>query len=85
MVAAFDKEVRREVRPAEFSDLQGLIQGLSTGVQKEVDKRRQVVPVDDPRTLQIVATLTDQLARKDRLIDERESEVVTLRGSGRLI
>ena len=27
-----------QVRPAEFSDLQGLIQGLSTGVQGELDK-----------------------------------------------
>ena len=27
------------MRPAEFSDLQGLIQGLSTGIQGELDKR----------------------------------------------
>ena len=26
------------MRPAEFSDLQGLIQGLSTGIQGELDK-----------------------------------------------
>ena len=30
LVSAFREEVSREVRPAEFSDLQGLIQGLST-------------------------------------------------------
>lgn len=31
LVRAFDAEVRREVRPAEFRDTAGLIQGLSTG------------------------------------------------------
>ena len=36
---AFRDEVARQVRPAEFSDLQGLIQGLSTGIQGELDKR----------------------------------------------
>jgi Domain of unknown function (DUF4062)/Tetratricopeptide repeat len=38
MVLAFRDEVAGAVRPAEFSDLQGLIQGLSTGVQGELDK-----------------------------------------------
>ena len=32
LVSAFREEVAREVRPAEFEDLRGLIQGLSTGV-----------------------------------------------------
>src|SRR5713101_3343678 len=32
LVSAFRAEVAREVRAAEFSDLQGLVQGLSTGV-----------------------------------------------------
>lgn len=40
LVRAFEEEVRREVRPAEFSDLKGLIQGLSTGVESELDKLR---------------------------------------------
>ena len=35
---AFRDEVAREVRPAEFSDLKGLIQGLSTGIQNELEK-----------------------------------------------
>jgi Domain of unknown function (DUF4062) len=39
LVLAFNEEVRREVRPAEFSDPQGLIQGLSTGVQSGLDRR----------------------------------------------
>jgi hypothetical protein len=38
LVAAFRAEVTRAVRAAEFGDLQGLIQGLSTGVQGELDK-----------------------------------------------
>ena len=38
LVSAFRDEVAGQVRPAEFSDLQGLIQGLSTGIQAELDK-----------------------------------------------
>ena len=39
LVLAFRDEVGREVRPAEFSDLQGLIQRLSTGVLAGLEKR----------------------------------------------
>ena len=45
LVSAFRAEVTREVRAAEFSDLQGLIQELSTGVQAEVDKLSPAGPV----------------------------------------
>ena len=38
LVFAFRDEVARDVRPAEFSDLKGLILGLSTGIQSELDK-----------------------------------------------
>ena len=38
-MSAFREEIAREVRPAEFSDLRGLIQGLSTGVHAELGKR----------------------------------------------
>src|SRR6516165_2288979 len=38
LVSAFREEVARQVRPAHFSDLQGLIQGLSTGIQGQLDK-----------------------------------------------
>ena len=38
LVAGFREEVAREVRAAEFSDLQGLVQGLSTGVPAELAK-----------------------------------------------
>ena len=39
LVLAFRDEVAGAVRPAEFSDLQGLLQGLSTGIQGELDKQ----------------------------------------------
>jgi hypothetical protein len=38
-VLAFQAEVAREVRTAEFADMGGLLQGLSTGVQAELAKR----------------------------------------------
>ena len=38
LVSAFRDEVASQVRPAQFSDLQGLIEGLSTGIQNELDK-----------------------------------------------
>jgi Tfp pilus assembly protein PilF len=41
LVLAFRAEVTHEVRPAEFSDLEGLLQGLSTGVQAELKKLDQ--------------------------------------------
>jgi len=41
LVTGFRAEVAREVRAAEFSDLQGLVQGLSTGVQGELAKLRK--------------------------------------------
>jgi hypothetical protein len=39
LVLGFRAEVEREGRPANFSDERGLIQGLSTGIQGELDKR----------------------------------------------
>jgi hypothetical protein len=39
LVSAFRAEVARAVRPAEFSDLRGLIQALSTGIQAELARR----------------------------------------------
>src|SRR5262252_377262 len=38
LVLGFRDEVAGAVRPAEFSDLQGLIQGLSTRIQNELGK-----------------------------------------------
>ena len=55
LMASFEAEVRHEVRPAEFSDRGGLIQGLSTGVQNELEKlhrkhdsMRPGIAPDDP-------------------------------------
>jgi hypothetical protein len=38
LVSVFRDEVACQVRPAQFSDLKGLIQGLSTGIQGELAK-----------------------------------------------
>ena len=46
LVLAFRDEVAGAVRPAEFSDLKGLIQGLSTGIQAELDKLGSRLPTD---------------------------------------
>jgi tetratricopeptide (TPR) repeat protein len=85
LVTSFETEVRRAVRPAEFTDGKGLIEGLSTGIIRELEKlkgkpepARQVVASDDPRTFQIVATLTEELARKNRLIDQQASRITDL-------
>jgi tetratricopeptide (TPR) repeat protein len=80
LVQSFREEVQRAVRPAEFSDPQGLIQALSTGVQSELDKlqRRpttggaQISP-NDPAVLAIISTLTRQ-------IDSKDAENAALRG-----
>jgi hypothetical protein len=52
LVFAFRDEVAREVRTAEFGDLQGLIQGLSTGVQAGLEKLSKR---DQPGERQLVA------------------------------
>jgi tetratricopeptide (TPR) repeat protein len=57
LIFAFREEVSREVRPALFHDESGLIQGLSTGVQAELEKRsagpvpRIVVPAQLPHSI----------------------------------
>ena len=47
LVLAFRDEVAGAVRPAEFSDLKGLVQGLSTGIQGELDKLGKRVKRDE--------------------------------------
>jgi hypothetical protein len=49
LVLAFRAEVAREMRPAEFSDDRGLIAGLSTGVQAELDNLAAVPGASDHR------------------------------------
>jgi hypothetical protein len=71
LVSAFREEVARTVRPAEFSDRQGLIGRLSTGIQAELDKldkrdERQAVQNAGPATAVDsnpgLAQIADQLA-----------------------
>ncbi len=81
LLLAFEDEVRRKLRPAEFSDPQGLIVGLSTGVPSELEKIQKrtrgavVVSPNDPQVIAIVATLTAELDRKNRRIDELEEQL----------
>jgi Domain of unknown function (DUF4062)/Tetratricopeptide repeat len=96
LVSAFRAEVARQVRPAEFGDLQGLIQGLSTGIQVELDKQAkrdqwQAGPVAASRVLRLaprplfLAGREDLLAELDARLaegDEGGPRVVTLCGLG---
>jgi Domain of unknown function (DUF4062) len=84
LVSTFRAEVTREVRAAEFGDLHGLIQGLSTGVQAELDKRPPKGPVLRlaPRP-PFLAGREELLAELDaRLADgnDQEPQTVTLHG-----
>jgi hypothetical protein len=79
LVLAFREQVAREVRPAEFGDLKGLIQGLSTGVQAALDdlSRRSSAPAGARRALRV--------APRPVFLDGREElleEVDALLGSG---
>ena len=94
LVLGFRAEVARAVRAAEFSDLQGLIQGLSTGVQGALDKldKSPTGPVVAGRVLrlaprpvflagreELLAELAAWLARDD---DDLRPRVVALCGLG---
>ena len=94
LVSAFREEVGREVRPAQFSDMQGLIQGLSTGVQGELDKlaQRPAGPVAAGRALRLaprpiyLAGRKQLLAKLDTWLaaggDGARPRVVALHGLG---
>ena len=93
LVLAFRAEVARQVRPAEFSDQQGLIQGLSTGVQGELDKRerRQAGPVAVGRALRLAPRPVFLAGRQELLAelgarltgaDDTRPRVVALTGLG---
>jgi len=74
LVSAFRDEVARQVRPAQFRDLQGLIQGLSTGIQgqlEELAKRDegQAAPVTAGRVLRL-APRPVFLAGREELLAE---------------
>jgi len=86
LVLGFRDEVAGAVRAAEFSDLQGLIQGLSTGIQGELDKlgtrdERQAGPVAAGRVLRL-APRPVFLAGRDELLRELEARLAGAGGAG---
>jgi hypothetical protein len=92
-ILAFRTEVAREVRAAEFSDLQGLIQGLSTGVLAALAKlgKRPEGPrawgavLRLPPRLPLLAGREELLAGLDGQLAKREGagpRVVALTGLG---
>ena len=86
LVSAFRDEVASQVRPAQFSDLQGLIQGLSTGVQGELDKltkrdEGQGGPVAAGRALRL-APRPVFLAGREDLLAELEARLAGDDGAG---
>ena len=86
LVLGFRDEVAGAVRAAEFSDLKGLIQGLSTGIQNELDKvgkrdERRVGPVAVGRVLRLAARPAF-LAGRDELLAELEARLGGGDGAG---
>ena len=86
LVLGFRDEVAGAVRAAEFSDLKGLIQGLSTGIQGELaklDKRdeRQAGPVAAGRVLRL-APRPVFLAGREELLALLEARLVSDDGAG---
>ena len=79
LVSAFRAEVADQVRAAEFSDLKGLIQGLSTGVQAALEKQakrdeRSAGPVAAGRVLRL-APRPVFLAGREELLAELEARL----------
>ena len=86
LVLGFRDEVALAVRAAEFSDLQGLIQGLSTGIQQELNKldkrdERSAGPVAAGRVLRL-APRPPFLAGREELLTELEVRLTGADGAG---
>jgi len=86
LVSAFRDEVARAVRPAQFGDLQGLIQGLSTGIQHELAKlaKREEGP-GGPGAAGRVLRLAPRpvfLAGREELLAELEARLAADGGAG---
>jgi hypothetical protein len=75
LVFAFRAEVARQVRPAEFADLEGLIRGLSTGVQGELDK---LAKKEKPSAGQAAAGRVLRLAPRPLFLAGREELLADL-------
>ena len=78
LVLAFRDEVASQVRPAEFSDLKGLIQGLSTGVQGELDKLAKRDDRDSRSAGQVAAGRVLRLAPRPVFLAGREELLTEL-------
>jgi uncharacterized protein DUF4062 len=83
-VQAFREEVAGAVRAAEFGDEQGLLQGLSTGVQAELEKiqvKRAPVAHSRSRALRL-ALRPLYLAGREELLAELEDRLARDEGAG---
>jgi hypothetical protein len=79
-VQAFRDEVTDAVRAAEFSDLQGLILGLSTGVQAELAEQ-SATAAGVARALRLAVPPT-LLAGREELLAELDARLAGVQGSG---
>ena len=82
LVRAFRAEVAREVRPAEFHDDGGLIQGLSTGVQDELDRLGKHPGGARQRAVVRLAPRPPFLAGREELLAELDARLAGGDGPG---
>ena len=75
LVRAFRAEAAREVRPAEFRDDGGLIQGLSTGVQGELDRLGKHPAGDRQGAVVRLALRPPFLAGREELLAELDARL----------
>src|SRR5262249_29855302 len=78
LVSAFRAEVAGAVRPAEFSDPKGLIDGLSTGIQGELDKLAKRAKPDDEQAGPVTAGRALRLAPRPVFVAGREELLAEL-------
>jgi hypothetical protein len=89
LVLGFRDEVNSQVRAAEFADLQGLVQGLSTGVQSELDKldksdQRDERPTGEKAARRVLrlAPRPVFLAGREELLSEVDARLAGAEGAG---
>jgi hypothetical protein len=71
----FPRRGARQVRPAQFSDPQGLIQGLSTGIQGQLDK---LAKRDEGRAGPVAVAQVLRLASRPVFLAGREGLLAAL-------
>jgi len=79
LVSAFRDEVGRQVRPAQFNDLLGLIQGLSTGIHGELDKLDKRAKQDERHADPVAAAQVLRLAPRPVFLAGREELLAALK------